>query len=482
MFLLLANLLMLFVGCFLEPTAAILILVPVLMPVVHQLGIDPVHFGLIMVLNLMIGLLHPPMGMVLFVLARVANLSIEKTTMAIIPWLVPLLASLVLITYVPQISLWLPKALLPVSSRIERVEILQVDLAPKVPRSDAIQAFVTQETPIVRIRCDDGAEGVGYTYTIGTGGSSVVALLRDHLAPRLVGRDPDCIEAIWKDLFFHTHATAVGAITSLALAAIDTALWDVKCRRAGLPLWKAAGGAQPKVPVYTTEGGWLHHSAQQLVDESVAAKSAGFRGAKLKVGKPSIAEDVARLSAVRAAVGDGFELMVDANQAFTVGEARRRAHAYAPLGLAWLEEPLPAEDLAGHVELAAVATMPIAVGESLYHPAHFREYLERRACSVVQVDCARVGGITPWLKVAHLAETFNVAVCPHFLMELHVSLTAAVPNGAWVEHIPQLDAITTSRMTMNDGFAVPPDTPGLGIDWDLAAIDRQATARISVGA
>ena len=236
------------------------------------------------------------------------------------------------------------------------------------------------------------------------------------------------------------------------------------------------------MPVYTTEGGWLHHPAQQLVDESVAAKAAGFRGAKLKVGKPSIAEDLARLSAVRTAVGDGFELMVDANQAFTVAEARRRAHAYAPLGLAWLEEPLPAEDLAGHVELAAMAAMPIAVGESLYHPSHFREYLERRACSIVQVDCARIGGITPWLKVAHLAETFNVAVCPHFLMELHVSLTAAVPNGAWVEYIPQLDSITTSRMTMADGFAVPPDAPGLGIDWDFAAIDRLATTRSSVGA
>ncbi len=162
------------------------------------------------------------------------------------------------------------------SARIQRVDILQVDLVPKVKRTDAIQAFVSQETPIVRIRCDDGAEGTGYTYTIGTGGSSVVALLRDHLAPRLVGRDPDCIEAIWKDLFFHTHATAVGAITSLALAAIDTALWDLKCRRAGLPLWKAAGGAQPKVPVYTTEGGWLHHSSQQLVDETVAAKERDF--------------------------------------------------------------------------------------------------------------------------------------------------------------------------------------------------------------
>jgi L-alanine-DL-glutamate epimerase-like enolase superfamily enzyme len=365
-------------------------------------------------------------------------------------------------------------------SRIERVEIFQVDLAPKVVRTDAIQSFVRQETPIVRITCADGAQGVGYTYTIGTGGSSVVALLRDHLAPQLLRRDACEIERLWKELFFHTHATAVGAITSLALAAIDTALWDLKCRRAGLPLWQCAGGAQQRVPVYTTEGGWLHHSARQLVDEAQSAKAQGFRGAKMKVGRPSLAEDVARLAAVREAVGDAFDIMVDANQAFSVSEARRRAHAYAPLMLAWLEEPLPAEDFGGHVELARAASMPIAVGESLYHPSHFREYLARGACSIVQVDCARIGGITPWLKVAHLAETFNVDVCPHFLMELHVSLTAAVPNGAWVEYIPQLDSITASRMTMQDGYAVPPQAPGLGIEWDFAAIERAAVARAVV--
>ena len=366
------------------------------------------------------------------------------------------------------------------ASRIERVDVLQVDLAPQVARSDAIQSFVKQETPIVRVTCDDGAQGTGYSYTIGTGGSSVIALLRDHLAPRLIGRDATEIERLWRDLFFHTHATAVGAITSLALAAIDTALWDLKCHRAGLPLWKCAGGAQPRVPVYTTEGGWLHHSQEQLIDEARSAKAQGFRGAKIKIGRPAIGEDVARLSAVREAVGGDFELMVDANQAFTVAEARRRAHALSPLTLAWLEEPLPAEDLDGHVELARAATMPIAVGESLYHLSHFREYLERGACSIVQVDCARIGGITPWLKVAHLAESFNVAVCPHFLMELHVSLTAAVPNGAWVEYIPQLDAVTTSRMAIDDGHAVPPQAPGLGIDWDFAAIERAAVARATI--
>jgi L-alanine-DL-glutamate epimerase-like enolase superfamily enzyme len=363
---------------------------------------------------------------------------------------------------------------------IERIEILQVDLTPKVVRTDAIQSFVAQETPIVRLTCDDGAQGTGYSYTIGTGGSSVVALLRDHLAPLLLGEDPDEIERLWKRLFFHTHATAVGAITSLALAAIDTALWDLRGVRTGLPLWKLAGGAQRRVPTYTTEGGWLHLSREALVDEAVAAREKGFRGTKMKVGKPHLSEDVARLDAVRSAVGDAFELMTDANQGFTVSESIRRARAFAPFGLAWLEEPLPAEDLGGHAELARTAPMPIAVGESIYATQHFREYLERDACSIVQVDCARIGGITPWLKVAHLAEAFNVAVCPHFLMELHVSLSAAVPNGAWVEYIPQLDDLTSSRMTLRDGYAIPPDEPGLGLAWDFAAIERRAVVRATV--
>lgn len=357
-------------------------------------------------------------------------------------------------------------------TRIDRIEILQVDLSPKVVRTDAIQSFVTQETVFVELFATDGTSGLGYSYTIGTGGSSVVALLRDHLAPRLVGRDPATVEAIWRDLFFHTHATAVGALTSLALAAIDTALWDLRCRRAGLPLHVMAGGAQARVPLYTTEGGWLHIETAQLVEEALAARAASFGGAKIKVGRPSLREDVARLAAVREAVGEGFEIMVDANQGFTVAEAIRRARRFESLDLAWLEEPLPAEDMAGHVRLSRATSLPVAVGESLYHPSHFREYLQAGACSIVQADVARIGGITPWLKTAHLAETFNVEICPHFLMELHVGLCAAVPNARWVEYIPQLDALTTTPMRIEDGHAVPSDQPGLGIAWDREKIAR----------
>ena len=356
--------------------------------------------------------------------------------------------------------------------RIEQVEILMVDLRPKVVRTDAIQSFVSQETPIVRIRDSDGAEGVGYSYTIGTGGHSVIELLARHLAPRLIGRDPEMIEQIFRLLHFSTHATAVGAITSLALCAIDTALWDLRCKRANLPLAKAAGGAQESVRLYTTEGGWLHLETAALVDDALRAKAAGFGGCKIKVGHAPH-EDVVRLRAVRAAVGPGFEIMTDANQAFAVDEAIRRARLYEEADIAWFEEPLPAEDLGGHIRLAASTTLPVAVGESIYSPGHFREYLQREACSIVQPDVARIGGITPWLKVAHMAEAFNIAVCPHFLMELHVALTAAVPNGRWVEYIPQLDDLTSAPMAIRDGRAVPSDAPGLGIAWDWSKIDRQ---------
>ena len=356
-------------------------------------------------------------------------------------------------------------------SRIERIEVSMVDLKPQVVRTDAIQSFVSQETPIVRIFADDGVIGTGYSYTIGTGGHAVIDLVVRHLAPQLIGRDPAEIEAIWRDLFFHTHATAVGAITALALAAIDTALWDMKCLRSGQPLHIEAGGAQASLPLYSTEGGWLHIETDNLVADALAVQAKGFGGAKIKVGRAP-KDDVRRLDAVRSAVGDDFEIMVDANQAFAIDEAIRRARLYEPFDLCWFEEPLPAEDLGGHIRLSNVTTLPIAVGESIYSLQHFREYLQRGACSVVQVDVARIGGVTPWLKAAHLAEAFNVAVCPHFLMELHVALACATPQGRRIEYIPQLDSLTSSGMRIEDGRAYPSAVPGLGIAWDWSAIER----------
>jgi L-alanine-DL-glutamate epimerase-like enolase superfamily enzyme len=355
-------------------------------------------------------------------------------------------------------------------AKIERVEILQVDLVPKTVRTDAIQSFATQETPMVRIHTSDGIVGTGYSYTIGTGGSSVIGLLRDHLAPRLLGRDPLDIEAIWKSLFFATHATAVGAITSLALAAIDTALWDVKCLAAGRPLWKEAGGAQAAVRVYSTEGGCTSNRRRW---------------------------STTRLRSARRALAAPRSRSAGPMSARTSRACQRCARRSDPVSRSW-STPIRPSPSAKRSAALGFTSLSISPGSRnrcrpktsaatfawpprprCRSPSASRSITRAtsgnicsEACSIVQADVARIGGITPWLKVAHLAETFNVPICPHFLMELHVSLCAAVPNAAWVEWIPQLDTITTSHLAIEGGKAKPPSTPGIGIAWDWQAIAK----------
>ena len=360
-------------------------------------------------------------------------------------------------------------------AKIQNVEIFLVDLVPPVKRTDAIQSFVSQETPFVQITDEDGVVGLGYSYTIGQGGPAIMSLLKETLVPKLLGREAEEIERIWRDLLFSTHATSVGAITSLALAAIDTALWDLRCKRANLPLWRLLGGAKDSVPMYTTEGGWLHISTDELVRDAVEAKEAGFKGSKIKIGRPHLSEDRERLRAVRDAVGPDYEIMVDANQSFSLPEAIRRARMLEEFDIAWFEEPLPADDVTSHAVLAAHTSVPIAMGESLYSISQFKDYLVLNAVHIVQADVARIGGITPWMKVAHMAEAHNVPICPHFLMELHVSLVCAVTNAPWLEYIPQLDSLTAIGMRMENGRAIPNDLSGLGIEWDVERLRAKGT-------
>jgi L-alanine-DL-glutamate epimerase-like enolase superfamily enzyme len=359
---------------------------------------------------------------------------------------------------------------------IKRATAALVDLPVQATRVDAVQSFIKQETIFVRLETDDGLIGTGYSYTIGTGGRAVLAMLTDHLLPRLVNCDSREIEKLWQDLIGSTRATAVGVITSLSLAAVDLALWDLRCLRAGEPLWRMAGGYRERVPLYDTEGGWLHLSVEEIVAAARSSREAGWNGVKIKVGKPSLSEDVERIAAVREALGPSLDLMIDANQAFSRAESVRRAAGFEPYQIRWFEEPMPADDVSGHQFLARSTSIPVAVGESIYSIDRFAEYLSRQAAAVIQVDVARIGGITPWLKVAHLAEAFNVDVCPHFLMEIHVSLAAAVPNGVYVEHIPQLDLVTRSGVTVADGFAIAPSAPGLGIHWDPEKLERYRVA------
>jgi L-alanine-DL-glutamate epimerase-like enolase superfamily enzyme len=358
-------------------------------------------------------------------------------------------------------------------SLITHAESFLIDIPVETVRTDSVQAFLKQETIFVKISTADGNFGIGYSYTIGTGGTSVLAMLRDYLIPKLIGMDSSRVEKIWNEIYYSTRATETGAITSLAVAAIDTAIWDLKCKRENQSLTIAAGGFKDRVPLYDTEGGWLHLSTEELVAGALASKAKGWPGVKLKVGKADVHQDVERLKSVRDAIGNEMHIMVDANTSFTVAEAIKRAKAFESINLFWFEEPLPADDVMGHSRLVKSTSIPIAVGETIYSAMQFQQYLHQNAVGIIQVDVARVGGITPWLKVAHMAESFNVKVCPHFLMEIHVSLAAAVPNGLYVEHIPQLRGVTKSEIEIVDGMALAPTTIGLGIDWDFDKIENK---------
>ncbi|MET3927445.1 mandelate racemase/muconate lactonizing enzyme family protein [Devosia sp. 2618] len=358
------------------------------------------------------------------------------------------------------------------ATTITRIDVRMVNIPAKFPRKDAIQPFEMQETPMVRIHTAGGAVGTGYTYTLGTGGSAILSLIADTLAPRLIGKDARYVEELWLQLYRSINSINPGMVSSLALAPIDMALWDIRCQMAGQPLHLLAGGAQRRLPIYDTEGGWLNLSTDELLKNAQSAIDRKFGGFKVKVGR-SIDEDMARLKEVKAALPMDFALMTDANQILTLDESVRRAAQYQDLGLTWFEEPMIADDISSHRLLAKSTALPIAIGETVFSIAQFREYIASAAASVIQVDAARIGGITPWLKVAHMAQAFNLTIAPHYLMELHVSLAAAVPNAKWVEHIPQLDDILSEPMTIDaDGYAVPPSAPGLGIEWDWSRIAK----------
>lgn len=239
---------------------------------------------------------------------------------------------------------------------------------------------------------------------------------------------------------------------------------DLRAKRAELPLYRWLGGYREEIPAYNTDGGWLNHELDDLVAEArMLVEEQGFRAFKMKVGKDSRAEDERRIAEVRAAIGDDVKLMVDANMAWSAAEAAARARRFEPYDIFWFEEPIEADDVAGHRRLAASTRIPVAVGESLYNRHAFASYVDQSAAAILQPDVGRCGGVTEWMRIARMAHAANLQVSPHFLMELHVQLACAVPNALFVEHIPFLDRFVTEPLVPRDGVFRPPAQAGHGI-------------------
>jgi L-alanine-DL-glutamate epimerase-like enolase superfamily enzyme len=340
-------------------------------------------------------------------------------------------------------------------------------------RGDAIQRFDALELPIVDITDRTGRRGVGFGYTIGTGGTAILALLQDQLLHQLIGVDSRKIVQIVERLRKRIHALTPGCTASTALAAIDVALWDLAAFRANVPLYILLGGAQDRVRLYNSHVGWLNRELGEMVALSIeAVKRDGFTALKLKVGKSDPEEDRERVAKVREAVGRATTLMVDANQSWTIDQAIRRIQRLESYDLYWIEEPLEATDLAGFERLGRHIATARAGGESLYSPAAFHDAIRRQALDILQPDVARVGGITNAITVCHMAAAANLPVAPHVSPELSITIAAAVPNSVFVEYIPQMEPVLKRPLTRRDGYGVPSETPGHGIEFDPDALEQ----------
>jgi len=354
------------------------------------------------------------------------------------------------------------------ADRIAWLALSRVQLPLAAPISDA-KVLTGRQKPLTEISLvfaevgtRDGHAGLGFGYAKRAGGPGMFAHAAE-IAPGLIGEDPNDIARLGTQLAWAGASAGRGGLATQAIAAFDIALWDIKARRAGLPLAKLLGAQRDSVRCYNTSGGYLSTPLPQVLDNIDAARAKGIGGIKLKVGQPDWAQDLARVAAVRKHLGDDFALMVDANQQWERSSALRIGRRLEAFELVWIEEPLDAHDVAGHGALAAALDTPIATGEMLTSVGEHAQFIDALACDFVQPDAPRVGGITPFLQVMQMAARRGLMLAPHFAMELHVHLAAAYPSEPWLEHFEWLEPLFNERLELRDGRMRVPTLPGLGL-------------------
>jgi len=308
----------------------------------------------------------------------------------------------------------------------------------------------------------EGGSGLGFSYALRSGGPAQYAHARE-LAPELIGEDANDIARLWSKLVWRGASVGRSGIALQAIAALDIALWDLKARRAHLPLSKLLGSYRESVPCYNTSGGYLQAPIEEVLEGADRSLARGMGGIKLKVGQPDGALDLRRVEALRSHLGDSVPIMVDANQQWDRRRALRMGRALEQYQLEWIEEPLDAYDAEGHAELAAALDTPVGTGEMLTSVAEHRKLIEAKSADILMPDAPRIGGITPFLKLATLAEECRLRLAPHFVMEIHIHLAAAYPEEGWVEHFEWLEPLFNERLEIREGRMVVPTRAGLGL-------------------
>ncbi|MFJ7308983.1 mandelate racemase/muconate lactonizing enzyme family protein [Peribacillus frigoritolerans] len=325
------------------------------------------------------------------------------------------------------------------------------------------------ELPIVKITVEDGSVGVGYTYTGGVGGPAICSMIEHDLKPFLLGKDASCVEKLWEDMNWKIHYVGRGGISSFAISAIDIALWDLRAKKAGEPLWKLVGGANNSTKCYAGAID-LNFSLEKLLSNIQNYLDQGFRAVKIKLGQETLAEDLERVTAVRELIGPEIDFMVDANMKWSLENSIKAAKLLRQYDVLWLEEPTIPDDYHGYKRISQEGGLAIAAGENLHTIYEFQNMITRGNIDFPQPDASNIGGITGWLKVANLAFAHNLPVCTHGMQELHVSLMSAMTHASYLEvHSFPIDQYTTRPLVIENGRAVAPDIPGTGVEfrWDL---------------
>jgi L-talarate/galactarate dehydratase len=331
---------------------------------------------------------------------------------------------------------------------------------------------------VAEIETTEGHAGLGFSYCLRAGGLGQYAHACE-LAPELLGEDPNDIGRLWDKLVWTGASVGRSGMATQAIAAFDVALWDLKARRAGLSLAKLLGAHRESVPCYNTSGGYLSTPTGEMLDNIDASLAGEIGGIKMKVGQPDWRRDLERVEAVRRHLGDAFPLMVDANQQWDRPAAQRIGRLLEPFGLTWIEEPIDAYDVDGYASLAAELDTPVSTGEMLTSVAEHWELIERNAVDVIQPDIPRVGGVTPFLKIASHADHHGLRMAPHFVMEIHIHMAAAYGGDAWVEHFEWLEPVFNERLEIRSGRMIVPERPGLGLSLsDQAATWTQESAEV----
>ena len=358
-----------------------------------------------------------------------------------------------------------------ISSLETRIVQLPADepLADMPENPKATRPFVTLE-----IRTDDGITGIGVTYF---GGPLTGALRQavEALGALAIGEDPLRTERIAMKLQEAASYSGPAGIFTLALSAIDMALWDIKGKALGQPLWKLLGGARERVPTYASGAMMRGLSLEQTVEAARRLAAKGWREAKMQLalpGETSPEREIERARRVREALGPEIKLMIDINQRWRVEQAVAIGRRLEDLHLTWLEDVTVADDFAGLARVSDTLATPVAGGEYVWGIAPFRHMIEARSVDIVMIDLVRVGGIGPWLKVAGMAEAFNLPVVSHLIPEVHVHLIGAIPNGLTVEYMPWLMRLFREVPIPQNGELVMPTEPGLGLEFDPEALRR----------